>query len=190
MIRTGYWYDVESANTDVVQIKLIPSERWLESQDPMKGYYEVLEWRKYPNTQREDIVSVINGTKGECALYIEKNYKVKEDDFIKDRVIKLRDELINDTFFLRKSIDKKYKEIACHIDDVLEKWNNLFYPWHTGTPTGEGWYLCWVSYKKEIAPMVYKWKNGKFMLTDTWESDDNILMWQEIKPYKEKTYGR
>ena len=58
--------------------------------------------------------------------------------------------------------------------------------WHTGTPTEEGWYLCWVSYKKEIAPMVYKWKNGKFMLTDTWESDDDILMWQKIDPYKEK----
>ena len=58
--------------------------------------------------------------------------------------------------------------------------------WHTGTPTEEGWYLCWVSFPKEIAPMVYKWKNNKFMLTDIWESDDDILMWQKIEPYKEK----
>ena len=59
-------------------------------------------------------------------------------------------------------------------------------PWHTETPTEEGWYLCWVSFTKEIAPMVYKWKNGKFMLTDIWESDDDILMWQKIEPYEEK----
>ena len=127
MIKIGYWYDVEPTNKGAVQIKLIPSERWLESQDSMKGYYEVLEWRKYPNTQREDIISVINGTRGECALYIEKNYKVNEDEFVKDRVIKLRDELINDTFFLRRSVDKKYKEVACHIDDAIELLKPFFY---------------------------------------------------------------
>lgn len=71
-------------------------------------------------------------------------------------------------------------------EDAIKAWNTRTSPWHTVTPTEEGWYLCWVSYKKEIAPMVYKWKNGKFMLTDTWESDDNILMWQKIDPYKEK----
>lgn len=132
MIKTGYWYDIEPTNKGAVQIKLIPSERWLESQDPIKGYYEVLEWRKYPNTQREDIISVINGTKGECALYIEKNYKVKEDEFIENSVIKLRDELIDDTFFLRKSVDKKCKEIACHIDDALEWLKPYFFE-----PVGE-----------------------------------------------------
>ena len=120
MIKTGYWYDIEPTDKGAVQIKLIPSERWLESQDPMKGYYEVLEWRKYPNTQREDIISVINGTQIECMLYISKNYKVK-DHFISitDRLWSVRDELAEDKKFLLRSVDKKCKEIACHIQDAI-----------------------------------------------------------------------
>ena len=120
MIRTGYWYDIEPTNKGAVQIKLIPSERWLESQDPMKGYYEVLEWRKYPNTQREDVVSVINGTKIECMLYIDKNYKVKDSLIsLTDRLWAVRDELAEDKEFLLRSVDKKCKEIACHIQDAI-----------------------------------------------------------------------
>ena len=120
MIKTGYWYDIEPTNKGAVQIKLIPSERWLESQDPKLGYYEILEWRKYPDTKREDVVSVINGTKAECAEYLDKNYKVKEEEFIKDRIYKLREELIEDIKFLSRGVDKKCKEIAYHIADTLD----------------------------------------------------------------------
>lgn len=121
MIRVGYWYDVEPTNKGAVQIKLIPSERWLESQDSKYDYYEVLEWRTYPGTKMETIVSVINGTKTECLLYIDKNYKVKDNlMFMESRIESLKKELVSDISFLQKSVDKKYKEISYHIKDAID----------------------------------------------------------------------
>ena len=81
--------------------------------------------------------------------------------------------------------DDGWSEIESILYEILTELDDEDNNWHTGTPTEDGWYLCWVSFTKEIAPMVYKWKNDKFMLTDTWESDDDILMWQKIEPYKE-----
>ena len=57
-------------------------------------------------------------------------------------------------------------------------------PWRTGTPTEEGWYLCFVAFRKdkEPSPMVYKWKKERgCMLTDDWVATEPILMWQKIK---------
>ena len=64
-------------------------------------------------------------------------------------------------------------------------------PWHIGTPTEEGWYLCFVAFRKEKEPypMAYKWEKERgFLVTDDWVATEPILMWQKIElPDKAKS---
>ena len=68
---------------------------------------------------------------------------------------------------------------------AIEAWNNRPNPWHTGTPTEEGWYLVKVNYD-EHPYFAMKFENGSF-----WDYDDNdphfvkiipdfISMWKKI----------
>lgn len=68
-------------------------------------------------------------------------------------------------------------------------------PWHTGTPTEEGDYLCWVKGPFGIKHGLYynrcKYKDGN------WFDDEvtsynlknmcfQVIAWQKVEPYKEK----
>lgn len=61
-------------------------------------------------------------------------------------------------------------------------------PWHTGTPTEEGWYLCQTKGRKgSYLPSVLRW-NGEI-----WTSKSkrplvlmDVVAWQRIEPYTEK----
>jgi len=63
-------------------------------------------------------------------------------------------------------------------------------PWHTGTPTEDGNYLCHIQFysedyesDEEGYDIPYWFKNG------SWEDNDEnvrIIAWQKIEPYKEK----
>ena len=48
-------------------------------------------------------------------------------------------------------------------DEVIKKWNNRHSPWHTGTPTEDGWYL--VAYRKRDCDGSFYWDYG----TRVWE---------------------
>ena len=115
MLRIGYWYDVLDPKEKVSQIKLIPSERYLETQAIGLKYYEVLE-----RLTNNAVVSGIIGTEAECLDYINTRYEVK-DNFhrLTDRIWSILEELENDRRFLERAVDKKNKEIACHIQDAL-----------------------------------------------------------------------
>ena len=61
-------------------------------------------------------------------------------------------------------------------------------PWHTGTPTEEGYYLCHIQFysedyesDEEGYDIPYWFKNG------SWEGNDEnvrIIAWQKIEPYE------
>jgi len=70
-------------------------------------------------------------------------------------------------------------------------------PWHTGTPTEEGEYICWTIFPKDICrdpegSWKCEWKNGKWFdgqINDNISMDSmgvKIIAWQKIEPYKEK----
>ena len=63
-------------------------------------------------------------------------------------------------------------------------------PWHTGTPTEEGWYLVAFNYEFEegVRYTTDYFKDGKWafpMVRDI----SKIRAWQKIEPYKEKKDG-
>lgn len=65
-------------------------------------------------------------------------------------------------------------------DLAVEKWNKSPSPWHTGTPTEEGWYLLYGI-------------DGEYHVCEIREFtnfDKLFLAWQKIEPYKEKEDGR
>jgi len=79
---------------------------------------------------------------------------------------------------------------------ITEAWNHRHNPWHTGTPTEEGWYLvayecvhgCKNKGKLEYYTMHifedelgYKDIRGRAS-DDVWKA----IAWQRIEPYKEK----
>lgn len=115
-IRIGYWYDVIDPNNKICQVKLIPSEPYLENQDSKINYFEVLE-RKNNNA----IVSGIIGEIFECKDYIITHYTIK-DNFsdLTDRLWSVKEELETDQLFLKKMAGKKFHEIVYHIQDALE----------------------------------------------------------------------
>ena len=119
-IKPGYWYDIEKTPKYpwAVQIKLIPSERWLETQDPNNKYFEVL---GRDNESRE--ISLMNGSypENECRRFITDNFKVKDDyQILTEEIYQLRQELVLDLNRLQKGIYKKDKEIAFHIQYALQ----------------------------------------------------------------------
>lgn len=55
-------------------------------------------------------------------------------------------------------------------------------PWHTGTPTEEGWYtIAFIGANKRIEYASAVWCYNE------WDAHCRILAWQKIEPYKEKT---
>jgi len=116
MIRIGYWYDVIDPDNKVCQVRLVPSEQYLENQNSKINYFEVLE-RKTNNS----IVSGIIGEIFECKDYITNNYTIK-DNFsdLTDRLWSVKEELEADQLFLEKAVSKKFHEIVYHIQDALE----------------------------------------------------------------------
>jgi len=72
---------------------------------------------------------------------------------------------------------------------AIEAWNNRPNPWHTGTPTEEGWYLVWmgkINGNINERPAVMLFENGD------WASRlvaNTYVAWQKIEPYKENEDG-
>ena len=65
-------------------------------------------------------------------------------------------------------------------DEAITKWNNRRNPWHTGTPTEEGWYLLKVKSDDEI---IY---DTNRLIQCLWGLDwkyvhEEILAWQKIE---------
>ena len=89
------------------------------------------------------------------------------------------------------------KEICEHIKQAIKniiQHKETENPWHTGTPTEEGDYLCWVKGSFGIKHGLYynrcKYKDGN------WFDDEvtnynlkdmrfQVIAWQKIEPYKE-----
>ena len=81
-----------------------------------------------------------------------------------------------------------------HIDEVTELTKDIneliarvfgYSPWHTGTPTEEGWYLLYTSIPNAHYHLA-------FYQFDHWFSDDeyciireDVIAWQKIEPFKE-----
>lgn len=62
--------------------------------------------------------------------------------------------------------------------NLIEKWNRRPSPWHTGTPTEKGWYVC-----KLAGSDIYETHN---FTGNNW--DETLFdKWRKIEPYKEKT---
>lgn len=121
-IKPGYWYDVED-DPRVSQIKLIPSERWLESQDPQIKYFEVL--GRGPNL-KERILNLGSHSKEECLEFIKINFKIKTDyRILTNELSQLKEELQQDFIRLQKSTIKKDQEIALHIEYAINMLNIL-----------------------------------------------------------------
>ena len=73
-------------------------------------------------------------------------------------------------------------------ETAIEKWNKRTSPWHTGTPTEEGWYLLKVKSDDEI---IY---DTNRLIQCLWGLDwkyvhEEILEWQKIDGEKEKNNG-
>ena len=127
MIKVGYWYEVDdSTQMDMHKVKIIPSDRWLENQDPKKDYFEVIDLKTTLFPLKKDKVSVMNGTLEECNSYVEEHYEVKDEfKFLSDTIQTIRHTLLLDTAYLGISADKRCREIAYHIDDAIELLDKL-----------------------------------------------------------------
>lgn len=60
-------------------------------------------------------------------------------------------------------------------------------PWHTGTPTEEGWYLQRIKSKIGITYDTDYYENGDWKYSCVFRK---ILAWQKIEPYKENEDGQ
>lgn len=75
-------------------------------------------------------------------------------------------------------------------------WSKVNYnnPWHTGTPTEDGEYVCTVKiylrHESDVAPFSYDkllyFKDGSITNCLIGEKFE-IVRWRKIEPYKEKT---
>lgn len=107
--KVGFWYRVNSFS-DLRKIKILPSERLTENQNPKLKYFEVL------GKDKEDKVTIkLNGTLKECEDYIINNYvPIIPDDNIEE-IIDLIDQLVDDANFLSKSENKNDVDISYRI---------------------------------------------------------------------------
>jgi len=70
---------------------------------------------------------------------------------------------------------------------ALEAWNKRPSPWHTGTPTEDGWYLVWmgaINGNFHERPAVVPFENGD------WAShlvSNTYVAWQKIEPFEAST---
>lgn len=76
------------------------------------------------------------------------------------------------------------------VEEIKADWSKKPSPWHTGTPTEEGWYFAQVTYGYyfvlDINPL------GKFMVDAfgertelTKEDIECVVAYQKIEPYRE-----
>ena len=132
-VPVGYWIEVkckpESNLTNINFIKIIPSDRTYESQPMRDDYHEILA-RKI---NKEDEISIMlpTGSLEECRTYIDKNFIIKDTIMCLDSLISMvHKELEYDCLFLKKSSNKKDREISVHIAnalgllDIFEDWND------------------------------------------------------------------
>ena len=61
---------------------------------------------------------------------------------------------------------------------VIKRWNNRPNPWHTGTPTEEGWYLQRIKSKNKISYDTDYYENGDWKYPCVFRE---ILAWQKIE---------
>lgn len=122
MIKIGRWYEVIEVkkgsifNNTIKKIKIVPSYRYLESQDPKKDYYEIL-----TVNDAGIIVSLLPGTciLEDCMKSIENNFILYNDLPLNADLDDLIEELEKDAEFLSKDTHKKHLEIALHIKEAV-----------------------------------------------------------------------
>lgn len=107
--KVGFWYRV-NPYFDSRKIKIIPSERLTESQDPKLKYFEVLEQDK-----KDKVTSKLNGTLKECEDYIINNYAPIIPFDNAEEIIDLIDQLVDDANFLSKSENKNNVDVSYRI---------------------------------------------------------------------------
>ena len=73
-------------------------------------------------------------------------------------------------------------------ESLVEKWNRRANPWHTGTPTEEGWYL--VQYEDIDKTFFVAWSLERFGEELRPRMPQGTVAWQRIEPYKEKNNGK
>ena len=73
------------------------------------------------------------------------------------------------------------------IDKIIQTWNTRPNPWHTGTPTEEGWYQTEVKVRDCDGSyyLMYEsvWFDGEEWVNRRHEQP--VVAWQKIEPYKE-----
>ena len=90
---------------------------------------------------------------------------------------------------------KNFKYIRCRncnsvsdfyktIEESENAWNKRPSPWHTGTPTEEGWYLLAVRHEEGIDYYANRWIK---IIDYQWmyAMYGEVVAWQKIEPYKE-----
>ena len=87
-------------------------------------------------------------------------------------------------------------------ESLVEKWNRRSNPWHTGTPTEEGWFIvkyiciCEGKYEGNLAYRAvrrFKDETVGFIYEAGGINADSIwrpIEWQRIEPLKEKNNGK
>ena len=119
----------------LVKIKVVPSDRYLETQDPSKEYYRVL-----MISDDGYIVSGMtgSGTAEEVNDYIEKNFESAGPGlFIEDKIQMVMESLEEDKEFLKKEVHKRSQEISIHLGDAIEFLKKLYHYEMIGLPDME-----------------------------------------------------
>ena len=70
-------------------------------------------------------------------------------------------------------------EVYPILEDAIRVWNRRPSPWHTGTPTEEGWY---VTTDGNGEYDVAGWEKGAWAGYE-WISPEDIVAWRKIEPY-------
>ena len=124
MIKVGRWYKVievkkgSTFNNTIEKIKIVPSYRFLESQDPKKDYYEILTIGE----ANDVVVSLLpkTCTLEDCIKEIENTFILYNDVPLNVDLDDLIEELEKDAEFLKKGSHKRHKEISLHIREAIE----------------------------------------------------------------------
>lgn len=78
------------------------------------------------------------------------------------------------------------------VSETIEAWNTRANPWHTGTPTEEGWYLVAIRFGGRIEYESRKCirtidNNGNGCMR--FDGCNPVLAWQKIESFKEENNG-
>lgn len=69
-------------------------------------------------------------------------------------------------------------------EEAIKAWNTRPNPWHTGTPTEEGWYLLHLRRKDKPYCVAYMDGHHWLSINDFFILVDDVLAWQKIEPYR------